>query len=308
MLGRLLFVLVLVPALACGPRRGPEHPAARALYRDLQRLVTIAEAAEWTIDRHETRALLDDALMSVCQVPAPARQELASWLEDRIRLGGGLVTEAYRRRHRSLDAIDSLLELTRVQMVLRAADEASTSDCPFWLSPRDDFRGRQISDDRWQLSVGGGGRGNLLVQGDQHDVSFGGSGRLLVGRATGERWTIFGGIEMGGQASFPKDADGNRGNVVLDLELAVPVVARYRLINSYVEAETGYLMTFAERDLASAAGFRVGLAVGARALLTRWFFPGAAFHVAYDHLGEAAEVPAQHIVRIGVQVAFDLNL
>jgi len=305
---RVLIALVLLLALACGPRRGPETPAARALYRDLQRLVTVAEAAEWTIDRHETRGLLDDALMSVCQVPNAARQELASWLDERIRVAGGPVEDAYRRHGRKLDAVDALLELTRVQMVLRAADEASTSDCPFWLAPRDSFAGRQIADDRWQLSFGGGGRGNLIVQGDQHDVSFGGSGRLLLGRAVGERWTFYGGVEMGGQASFPKDADGNRGNVVLDLELAIPVVARYRLINSYVEAETGYLMTFAERDLASAAGFRIGLAVGARALLTRWFFPGAAFHLAYDHLTDSVEIPAQDIVRVGVQVAFDLNL
>lgn len=292
--------------LACA-RSLPQRDSSAALYRDLQRIVTVAEAAEWKIDRLETADVMPDALFSVCQVDEQSRHELDAWLQHRIEELGGSPVEVYRKRGRKLRSVKELLELSRIQMVLRAADAASTSDCPFWLEPKSGFGGRQISDDRWQLTVGGGGRGNLVFQGDESDLSFGGAGRLLLGRAIGDRYSIYAGLESGGQASFPKDEEGNRQGVEVALEIAVPVVVRYRLVNSYLEIEGGYLVTFEEDSLDSAQGFRVGVSVGARALLTRRFFPGAAFQVIYDRIDGLGQ-PTLNVVRLGIRVAIDLNL
>ncbi|MBT8492020.1 MAG: hypothetical protein KJO07_03080 [Deltaproteobacteria bacterium] len=310
MLGRPMFVAAVAALVAAGCARSlPAGKPSAALYRDLQRLVTVAQAAEWKIDRREIDGLLPDALLSVCRTDSGVRLELDSWLAARIEALGGPVAEAYQQRGRELERVEDLLELTRVQMLLRAADANADSDCPFWLSPRPNFGGRQISDDRWQLTLGGGGRGNLLFQGGERDLSFGGAGRVLLGRSFGDRITVFAGAEFGGQASFPKDDEGNREQVEVDFELAVPVVVRYRMVNSYVELEGGYLANFSEGDYDVEEGFRIGVAFGARAPLARWFFPGAAFQILYDHVDpDAEDEPTLHTIRVGVRVAIDLNL
>jgi len=233
---------------------------------------------------------------------------LRQWLHSRVTALGGPVERAYRERGRDLDRVGDLLELTRIKILFEAAERAST-ECPFYLTPERNFAGRQISDDRWQLSVGGGGRGNVLTQGGDTDVSFGGAGRLLLGRAIGDRWSLYSGVEAGGSALFPKDESGNRESVVVLFELATPFVVRWRSVNSYIEGEAGYLATFQEKDRDPEHGFRIGAAFGARALLTRRFFPGGAFQLSYDRVSPGSPgAPARHTVRVGFRVALDFNL
>ncbi len=305
----LAIAALLVPlGVACGARTVPADKPTAALYRDLRRLVSLSVTAGWKIDSVEVRSLQPDALMSVCQVEPARRTALLEWLDQRIDKLGGPVEDAWANRGKKLDKVSALLELTRIRMTLEEAVERADEDCPFWLEPKPNFSGRQIADDHWQLSFGGGGKGILVSQGGREDIYFGGAGRFLFGRAIGERWSLLTGLEGGASASFPKDDGGGRSNLVLGVDLVVPAVVRYRLLNSYLEGELGYLTRFTEDDYDAVPGVHVGIAFGGRASRQRWFFPGAVFGIGYERsFPGAGEAPLQTI-KLGFRVAIDIDL
>lgn len=298
--------LVALVVAGCA-RTLPPDPSAAALYRDLEREVTIAETTGWTIDRLEVEGLLGDALESVCRVDPLARKMLLSWLDERIAAGGGPVEAAWQARGRSLGAIDGLLVLHRIRLVLAEADRVAGADCPFWVAIEEPFRGRQISDGRWQLAMSGGGKGILIHQGDRYDLSGGGAGRILLGRGFGTRSTLYGGVELGATASFPKDEQGNRGQLVLGVDVVAPVVYRHTLTNVYLEAEAGWLGKTREDDFGRLdQGLHLGASIGGRGLRTRFFFPGAAFGVSWERtFVDGADLTT---VKVGARVGLDIDL
>ncbi len=302
-------VVALAVAVAGCARTLPRGTSESNLYRDLQRMVTIAQTAGWQIDRVEVDELLPDALMSVCRVRPEVRQALLGWLDTRIVELGGPVEEAYERRGRKLDKVDELLEFTRVRKVLAASMASAASDCPFYVRPRGVFRGRQISDDRWMVSFGGGGQGIISRTDGTSDINFGGAGRLMLGRNFGRSWALLGGMELGGSASFPKDADGDRGSLVFGFDLVFPAVVRLRRVNSYVEIEAGYLTHYTEVEGDGVSGMKVAVAFGGRATRKRWFFPGAVFGVSYERtFPNEMEGAVLHLVKLGFRVAIDVHL
>src|SRR5262249_37661141 len=158
--------------------------------------------------------------------------------------------------------------LTRIRLVLARAEEAST-DCPFWMEPETPFIGRQVSEHRWELTFGGGGKASVLFQGGSRDLSFGGGGRVLAGRLF-DGDGVCAGLEVDASASFPKDATGMRGALQLGLDLVTPLVFRHTLTNAYVEFEAGWLGHTTEQNWGAIdSGIHVGAAIGARALRAR---------------------------------------
>ena len=214
--------------------------------------------------------------------------------------------EAWRARGKDLGAVEDLLVLTRVQKLLARAEELSL-DCPFWVEPEHPFRGRQISERRWLLSFGGGGKGTVALQSGELDLKFGGAGRLLLGHTFTDTHALFVGVEAGASAAFPKNAMGERTALELGADVVAPLVYRRTLLNAYVEAEAGWLGRATERDWTDFDhGVHVGFAIGGRALRTRWLFPGAAFGVSWERTfldGDDATT-----IKIGARVAFDLEL
>lgn len=301
---RSYLVVLVLGAMACGGAL-PREQSSAALHRDLERLVALADAEGWSIDRVEVEEALPSALMSICRCTPDTRLELLGWLDQRIDEHGGSVKEVYQARSRDLGAVEDLLALTRIRLVLRRGIESAELDCPFWLSASPNFSGRQILDDRWFLSIGGGGKGILVRQRDDHDIHFGGAGRLLVGRGFGRYATLLAGLELGLGASFPKNADGERGALSVAVDTVVPLVYRHRLVNTYWEAEVGYLAHTTEDTLDTAHGFHIGASLGAVAARRRWIFPGAALGVSYERI---AEDRILHAFKIGFRVAFDLAL
>lgn len=300
--------IVFVATAACGARALPPDPTTAALYRDLERQVTVAGAAGWSIDRLELDGLLSDALGSVCRVDPLARRSLATWLDERISLHGGPLERAYRERGRRMSRVGLLIKLTRVRMLLARAEEASSQDCPFWVEIEEPFRGRQISDGRWQLTLGGGGKGMIVHEGDRTDFSAGGAGRLLVGRVLDARSALYVGLELGATAAFPKDDMGNRGNLVLGLDIVAPLVYRHTLTNAYWELEVGWLGRTTEEDLERLdQGAHVGISLGGRALRTRFFFPGAALGLSWERTFDAPGGADVTTVKLGARVAFDVD-
>jgi hypothetical protein len=304
-----LIAAVVVAAAAGGCARTlPPDRSGAALYRDLERQVTVAAAKGWTIDRIETEDMLAGVLDSVCRVDPLARQALVVWLDEQIRARGGPVDAAWRARGRKLSKVRGLLVMHRVRMVLERAEEVAAQDCPFWLDVEDPFRGRQISDDRWSLTLGGGGKGMLVNQGGETDFSAGGAGRMLVGRMFGSRSGLYTGLEVGATASFPKDEFGNRGTLKLGVDVVAPLVYRRTLTNAYVEGEVGWLGRTTEEDLEKFDhGVHVGVSIGGRALRTRFFFPGAALSLSWERTFPREDDADLTTIKLGARVAFDID-
>ncbi len=291
---------------ACGPRPAPRDPTPRTLFRDLERHVTVAAATGWGSDRLEIEAMLESTLESVCRVDPLARRSLAGWLDAEIARLGGPVERAWRERGKDLSRVEDLLVLTRVSRLLARAEELA-GDCPFWLEPEEPFHRRQVSERRFVLTFGGGGKGTVVRQGDRVDLSAGGAGRLLLGRAFSDGHALFAGIELGGSASFPKDDTGARGGLVISADLVAPVVYRRTLTNAYFELEGGWLGRSSEDDFGAIEhGLHVGAAIGARALRTRIVFPGAAFGISWERTFQAGEDVT--LLKVGARVTFDLDL
>lgn len=300
---RLAAALALV---ACGgTRRPPEHPIERALFRDLERQVTVAAATGWGIDRTEIEGMLETALDEVCRVHPLARRSLARWLDDQIATQGGDVEIAWRERGKDLKKVENLLVLTRVRLLLRRAED-SAHECPFWLEPEDHYKGRQISERRWQLSLGGGGKAISLQEGNNVDISAGGAGRLMFGRMFAGGDGLYVGLEIGGSAEFPKDEMGNRGQLELAADVVTPLVYRKNFLNSFVELDAGWIGRTTERDWNHYDhGFHVGAAFGARALRTRFVFPGASFGISYERVWGDDDLT---MIKVGARVSLDLDL
>ena len=285
----------------------PPQPVEAALFRDLERHVTVAAASGWGVDRLEVEDLLEPALDSACRVAEAQRQALLTTLEMRIAEAGGPVASAWRQRGKELSAVSDLLVLTRMRLLLGRAHERAAQDCPFWLEPEAGFRGRQISSGRWQLTGGGGGKGILLRRDGSTDFLFGGAGRLLVGRVGEHGSGLYLGAELGASASFPKDEQGDRSSLVLAADLVVPLMVRFTSVSSYFELEAGWLGRSTEEDFTDVAhGIHVGASFGGRALRTRFFFPGAAFGVSVERTFSTGPDPL--MFKVGIRIAFDVDL
>lgn len=299
-------VLALVALAACGQRPAPRDPTARTLFRDLERHVTVAATTGWGSDKLEIEAMLEGALDSVCRVEPLARRSLADWLDAEIRRLGGPVEQAWRERGKDLSSVEDLLVLTRVQRLLSRTEELA-SDCPFWIEPEHPFRGRQTSEERFVLTIGGGGKGTIVQQGDRVDLNAGGAGRILVGRAFANGHAVFIGGEFGASASFPKDESGERGALVIGADVVAPIVYRRTLTNAFFELEGGWLGRSSEEDFSAFDhGIHIGAAIGARALRTRIVFPGAALGISWERTFQAGEDVT--LLKVGARVSFDLDL
>jgi hypothetical protein len=297
---------LVVTLAACAQRPAPVEPSQRALFRDLERMVTVSAATGWGADTVEVDALTKPALDSACRVDILGRKELGDFVASEIRRLGGPVEDAWRARGKDLGAVDDLLVLTRVQKLLARAEELSL-DCPFWVEPEHPFTGRQISDGNWLLSFGGGGKGTVAIQGGDADLKFGGAGRLLLGYAISDGHALFAGLEAGASAAFPKNDMGERTMLELGVDVVAPLVYRRTLLNAYFELEGGWLGRATERDWGDFDhGVHVGAAIGGRALRTRWLFPGFAFGVSWERTFLAGDDATT--IKVGARVAFDLEL
>jgi hypothetical protein len=299
-------VAITVLLAACSRTPAPKDPTERALYRDLERQVTVAAATGWGVDKLEVEGMLDTALDSVCRVDALGRRSLREWLDNETTRLGGPVDIAWRQRGKKLSKVSELLVLHRIRLLLARADELSL-ECPFWLEPAFPFGGRQISEHRWQLSFGGGGTASAIQQGDRQDISAGGAGRLLIGRMFSQGNGLKIGVEIGGSAQFPKDEMGERTSLQIGADIMTPIVYRHTLLNTYWEVEAGWLGHATEDDWGDLDhGVHLGFAFGGRALRQRFVFPGAVLAIAYERLFVAGD--DQTTLKLGARVQFDWDL
>jgi hypothetical protein len=89
---RAVLLLVLV---ACAHGARPADRSSSALYRDLERIVTVSAATGWGVDRIEIEKILKGTLDSVCRVDPLARRMLRDWLDGELLRLGAPVEVAY---------------------------------------------------------------------------------------------------------------------------------------------------------------------------------------------------------------------
>jgi hypothetical protein len=303
-----LAVAVWLAGSAGCARPLPKNPSASALYRDMERLVTVREAAGWEVDRLEIDQILSATLMSACQVDPTQRLALRDWVDQRITALGGPVELAYQRR-RSLGGIEELLTLERIRLLLERTIAVADADCPFWLQPRTAFQDRQISDGRWQVSLSGGGRANLVLSQGRADLEFGGASRALIGRVFDNSLGLYTGLEVGGGASVPKNADGMRSSLILGVDVVAPVMARYYWVNTFADFEIGYMGHATEENWRDVDhGIHVGVYVAGRAMRVRWFFPGGGFGASYERTFPTGGDEPLHLIKVGFRGSLDFDL
>lgn len=291
--------LVLLSVMSCA-RNLPTEPSTAHAYQDFERLVALEQATGWENDSDKVDGLVPEALGTLCRTSAPYREQLGVWLASEKNRLGGEPKELFEQG-RTFDSLKENLLIHRMQLLydhsMKRMDE-----CPFWIRPRDPFAGRQILDDHWVFSFGGGGKGIFVAQNGVTDINGGGAGRFLIGRAHGPSWMWMVGLEIGASASFARDTEGDRSTLVFGVDVVSPLVLRYRLVNSYFEVEAGYLAQRLEgEELAS--GIHVGVGIGANSARKRWVLPGAALGLSYERT--FGEIPA-HFLKIGFRVAIDV--
>jgi hypothetical protein len=312
---RLALVALVAAAWLAGSagctRPLPSHPSTASLYRDMERLVTVREASGWEVDRLEIDQILSATLMSACQVEPALRLALRDWVEQRITELGGPVELAHQRRDSpgAAEDYDELLTMTRIHTLLDRTIAVAEEDCPFWLQPQAVFHGRQISDGRWQVSLSGGGRANLVLSKGRTDLEFGGASRALIGRVFDNSLGLYTGLEIGGGASVPKNDEGMRASLILGVDVVAPVMARYYWVNTFADFEIGYMGHATEEDWGDIDhGVHVGVYVAGRAMRVRWFFPGGGFGASYERTFPTGGDEPLHLIKVGFRGSLDFDL
>jgi hypothetical protein len=302
-------LIALLLCAGCAAQPLPEDRSQAFLYRDLQRIVTLAESAGWEIDRLELESHLESALNSVCRVSTSSTAALIAWLDRQVAENGGPPERAFLANGRDVDALDDLLELTRIRALLQYAHDVRDQDCPFWWLEDPEYAGEQIFDDRWLLFVAGGGKAILVSRAGLADVRAGAAGRLMFGRGFGRSLALYLGLEAGGVAAFSRDADGDRGNLVIGIDGVVPLVVRYRFVNVYLELEAGYFGRVTEEERSIQPGLHLGAAVGGQSTKLLWFFPGTDLAVSYERTFPREDQGAPlHTLKVGLRLSAELGL
>ena len=256
---------------------------------------------------------MDDRLTAIAKLIRSDNQVLAGKVETAVASPGpaagtgGLSSADSESLRQTLRAVKELLVLTRVQLVLARAEELSL-DCPFWLEPDPVFRGRQVSEHRFLISLGGGGKGHIVSQGTRQDLGFGGAGRVLFGRMFEDGDGLFIGAELGASGSFPRDEMGQRTTLQIGADLVTPVVYRYVVTtNTHLEFEAGWLGRSTEDDWSDVDhGVHFGFAIGGRALRARFLFPGAALGLSWERT--FVDGDDRIVIKFGIRGGFDIEL
>ena len=198
---------LLFPLLLCGCATLPEHPVERALYSDLDTLVSTRQRIAWVADRFEVENLASAAMRSTCAVAPERRRALRTWLDGRVAEEGGSGEAVWRAAGEDLRAARTILTLERVRALLDYTDEHAAADCPFWLEPDTGFSGVHAATGRFVLMAESMGSAQLVLRSE--DFNLGGHGLLRILPAVGlsDRFTIASGIEAGGSSTFPRDGD-----------------------------------------------------------------------------------------------------
>jgi hypothetical protein len=290
--------------IASGCVTWPHDPVERALYIDLTKTVELSNDTGWVVDRVQLENNAEGAMRSVCQVEPAQRRALEGWLDARIQKLGGSAELVYEKHGKDLGAASSILELERVRSLLRFADARAVEDCPFWLTPKPDFRGVQSDADRVVILAETLGYGSLVLERDNAALGGGGGGRVLVGTGFGPAWTLAIGGEVGGSGAFVRNAMGTR-SIETTFSAALPILLRWSRYSRLFDFEVAPAVRFDPDTDILPPGVRTSVAVGFSTMRAAAFMPYALLWLAYEYHPADNRGPADHSLHIGTRVGVD---
>ena len=294
--------MVLLLLLMSWPARAEETPpAARALARDLGRVVALQEQSGWGMDHFELEAMLPMAMRSICRAPADVWPATDALLDAEVLALGGDPEAAFEDAGRDLEAIEELLSAWRTRELFRAAQQY-TAQCPFWMAQDPEFRGLHADEGRWSFHLEGGG----LLVGRLVDGEFrfggGGGGRATVGHGLSESWDLRMGVGFGSSALADKSVETE--NVAVDFFMDTPVILRHSGVLWRQEVEVSPVMTGVPWLGPMQFGVRVGGLIGLGYLRVREVMPWAGLGVYAEYVFARAGMPEALNFRMGVRVGF----
>jgi hypothetical protein len=266
---------------------------------DLERIVTAEESSGWFLDATHLTALYPVLLQTVCQATPEARQGALAKVEAYAAMAGD-PRALFARDGRLSTAAERALSQQRQLQLLRLAVDGSARDCPFWIEPRQGFRGRQTYQRRWFLSFESGGLLQLRRTMGGWTYGGGGVGRLLGGYGLHRRLSVLAGAEFAGGAMLRPG--GEKNGFVINYFSALPVLLRLHGVSWHYDLEGAFVSMFQADNTSFSHGARVGAAVGVSALRTRFFIPWAGAAIAFEHYFEGGGRASQQFLRAGLRV------
>ncbi len=295
---------IVIPLLAtCGCATLPTQPAQRGLYQDARQIVETEERLGWQVDRLTIEEITPAMLMSLCRVEEEQRLGLLDWLDQRIETEGGPAEEAWLASGKNLSAISELLTLERIRAALEHADDVAAADCPFYIEPDPDFRGRQVETGRFLLiGESFGGLALLIRQDGSIGLGGGGSLRLLAAYGFDANVTAGVGLEGGGTGAIDAAADASGDQQINVRPMGgVPFLLRFKDNTMMYDLEVAGLTQYYQ-DTLSTPGLRASFGLGFSSVRIGAFMPTASGFLAYEFYPAFRDLPAQHGIRLGTKV------
>ena len=294
-------VCLVAGLCAIGPGAAAQEltPSARALVRDLGRIVALQERTGWGIDHYEFESMLPSALETMCRTPKEARREAEALLGARVEAAGGDPAQALAEPGVELADVSEMMSAWRTSELLRLALKEGER-CPFWMKARESFRG--LHSDEGRLSVhleGGGAIIGRFIDG-QLRFGAGGGGRLTLGYGFDAGWDIRAGVGFGGGALADETVAAE--NLEADFYIDVPVVIRHSGMLWRQEVEVAAIAHGIPWQDPMQFGVRVGGLIGVGYLRVSEFMPWAGLGLYAEYSFARDGMPDLWTLRGGVRV------
>jgi hypothetical protein len=278
----------------------PEERSQRALYRDLRQVVETRERGEWLVEYSEIERATPMAMQSVCQVPRNQEDDLSGWLDARLSAEGGPAEQQYDNGV-PLRKLREELSLERTRALLESA-QSRRDQCPFYLTPSDEFDGIHQTTSRFVLLAESVGAASLSIRGTNVFTGAGGAGRLLPSWGVSHRVLVGLGVEVGGAAGF-SPLSGEEGEALeTRVQAGVPLLFRFTDLSKVLDLGIAATGITSPTNPDPEIGVRATVGAGVSTVRVNKFLPYFTLMAGYQFFPWTE--PQTHLVTAGTRFGF----
>jgi len=293
--------LLLLPALlaSAGCLPVPAGHAERGLYVDLRRGVGDRESDGWGLDHRSVEDVASATVESACAAGPRVRERVARWLDGQITGSGGIPATGARLLP------SKRLHVARVRAVLRWWDE-NADECASFGPADPNFRGIESDDGRFvviaEIVLGLAG----FVREGRFTMGPGLGYRMLPAYGITSRLTVGVGIEAGALTEFRPDTVADDRVLAGRFMLGVPVLVRFLDGATVFDLEAAVSTRLDGIEPMWPPGFRFALGYGSAGMRVNGIMSTVVFWTGYEYQPPRGDMPAEHILRAGTRLGFDL--